>query len=128
MSNIPEELRYTTDHEWVHFDPDAGLATVGITDYAQGELGDVVFLELPTAGDPVEAGAACGTIEAVKTVAEMFAPLDGEIAEVNGALEDQPEVVNRDPYGQGWMIRIRVSDPGQVAGLMDAAAYRSHTG
>ncbi|HUP01155.1 MAG TPA: glycine cleavage system protein GcvH [Gemmatimonadota bacterium] len=128
MANVPEELRYTQDHEWVRFDADAGLATIGITDFAQGELGDVVFLELPAAGTAVEVKGSCGTIEAVKTVADLYAPVAGEIVEVNGGLEDHPERVNQDPYGEGWMIRIKVAEPGQIDGLMDAEAYRAHTG
>ena len=127
MADVPEELRYTEDHEWVRFDADAGLATIGITDFAQGELGDVVFLELPAPGTKVEAKGSCGTIEAVKTVADLYAPLEGEIAAVNDALEDRPELVNQDPYGEGWMIRIEVADPGAIDELMDAAAYRDHT-
>ncbi|MGH9337546.1 MAG: glycine cleavage system protein GcvH [Vicinamibacteria bacterium] len=128
MADVPEELRYTEDHEWVRFDADSGVATVGITDYAQGELGDVVFVELPDAGTKVEKRGTCGTIEAVKTVADLYAPFAGEIAESNAALEDHPERVNQDPYGEGWMLRIRVADPGALESLMDAAAYRSHIG
>ncbi len=128
MSHVPEDLRYTEDHEWVRIEPGAGTAAVGITDYAQGELGDVVFLELPAIGTEFETRGSCGTIEAVKTVADLYAPLAGEIVEVNSALDDHPELVNRDPYGQGWMIKIRVSDPGEVDGLMDATAYSDHIG
>ena len=128
MSNIPEALRYTEDHEWVAFDADIGVATIGITDYAQGELGDVVFLELPDAGRSVSKGDTCGTIEAVKTVADLYAPLDGEIAEVNDALDAQPELVNTDPYGDGWMLKMKVADPAAVDALLDAGGYAQHVG
>lgn len=128
MADVPEELRYTEDHEWVRFDAGAGIATVGITDYAQGELGDVVFVELPAAGTEVRRKGTCGTIEAVKTVADLYAPFDGEIVESNAALEDHPERVNGDPYGDGWMLRIRLADPDAVEGLLNADAYRSHIG
>lgn len=128
MTIVPEDLRYSKDHEWVSFDQDAGVATVGITDYAQGELGDVVFVELPGEGATVTAHTPCGTIEAVKAVAELFAPLSGEVVEVNAVLEDHPETLNSDPYGEGWMIRIRVSDPEELEALMDDAAYAEHVG
>jgi glycine cleavage system H protein len=128
MTDIPEELRYSKDHEWISFDEDAGVATVGITDYAQGELGDVVFVELPGVGAPVVAHSACGTIEAVKAVAELFAPVSGEVVDVNATLEDHPETLNSDPYDEGWMIRIHVSDPGELEDLMDAAGYAEHIG
>jgi glycine cleavage system H protein len=128
MTSVPEDLRYSKDHEWVSFDEAAGVATVGITDYAQGELGDVVFVELPGEGAAVTAHAPCGTIEAVKAVAELFAPLSGEVVEVNAVLEDHPEILNSDPYGEGWMIRIRVSDPEELDALMDDAAYAEHVG
>ena len=117
---IPADLRYTKDHEWVRIED--GTATVGITDYAQGELGDIVFVEVDVAeGDAVEAEGAFGTVEAVKTVSELFAPLAGTIAEINEALEDAPETVNADPYGEGWMIRIATDDDG--SGLMSADEY-----
>lgn len=128
MANVPEELHYSKDHEWVSFDEATGVATVGITDYAQGELGDVVFVELPGEGSSVTAHTVCGTIEAVKAVAELYAPLSGEVVAVNATLEDHPETLNADPYGEGWMIRVRVSDPGELDGLMDAAAYTEHVG
>ncbi len=128
MADVPEELRYSEDHEWVRFDAHSGVATVGITDYAQGELGDVVFVEFPAAGTQVERKGSCGTIEAVKTVADLYAPVAGEIVESNPALDDHPERVNQDPYGEGWMLKIRVADPGVLEDLMDAAAYRSHIG
>ena len=128
MTIVPEDLRYSKDHEWVSFDKDAGVATVGITDYAQGELGDVVFVELPGEGATVTAHTPCGTIEAVKAVAELFAPVSGEVVEVNAVLEDHPEILNSDPYGEGWMIRIRMSDPEELEALMDDAAYAEHVG
>jgi len=128
MANVPEELRYSKDHEWVSFDEGEGVATVGITDYAQGELGDVVFVELPAVGETVAANTACGTIEAVKAVAELFAPVSGEVVDANTTLEDHPETVNADPYGEGWMIRIRLSDRGELDDLMDAAGYTEHIG
>jgi glycine cleavage system H protein len=119
----PADLRYTEEHEWLRIE--GKVATVGITDYAQGELGDVVFLELPKVGDHVRAGSECGTIEAVKTVAQLFAPVSGKILEVNGDLEADAGIVNRDPYGDGWMIKIQMSDPGELDGLLSADAYRS---
>jgi glycine cleavage system H protein len=128
MTHVPDELRYSKDHEWVSFDEESGVATVGITDYAQGELGDVVFVELPGEGAPVTAHSPCGTIEAVKAVAELFAPLSGEVVEANPLLEDHPELLNSDPYGEGWMIRIRVSDPAELEDLIDSAAYSEHVG
>ena len=128
MSNIPDDLRYSEDHEWVAFDSESGLATIGITDYAQGELGDVVFLEFPQIGATVAKGDSAGTIEAVKTVADLFAPFGGEITEVNVALDDRPEIVNTDPYGEGWMIRMKVDDPSVVDGLLDADGYQQHIG
>jgi glycine cleavage system H protein len=118
--NIPADLRYTKDHEWVRIEN--GVATVGITDYAQGELGDIVFVEVDVdEGDAVEAEGAFGTVEAVKTVSELFAPLAGTVAEINEALEDAPETVNADPYGEGWMLRIETDDDG--SGLMSADDY-----
>lgn len=128
MANVPEDLRYSKDHEWVAFDEQTGVATVGITDYAQGELGDVVFVELPSEGADVTAHAACGTIEAVKAVAELFAPVSGTVAAVNAALEDSPETVNADPYGAGWMLRIQLADRPELDDLMDAAGYLEHIG
>ena len=128
MVDIPEHLRYSKDHEWVAYDEDAGVATVGITDYAQGELGDVVFVELPGVGAPVVAHSVCGTIEAVKAVAELFAPVSGEVVDVNAVLEDHPETLNADPYEEGWMIRIRLADPDELDDLLDAAGYAEHIG
>ncbi|CAN5327444.1 glycine cleavage system protein GcvH [soil metagenome] len=127
MASVPEELRYTAEHEWVREEKD-GVYTVGITDYAQGELGDVVFVELPEAGAAFEHKEAFGTIEAVKTVSELYAPLSGEVVEVNGELDSDPALVNSDPYGEGWMVKIRGSDAAQLDALMDAGAYREHIG
>ena len=127
MSSIPAELRYTKDHEYVRSGAD-GIVTVGITDYAQGELGDVVFLSLPKVGDAVTAHQAFGTIEAVKAVSELFSPVTGQVADVNGALEGDPAAVNRDPYGEGWMVRLRPSNPAELSQLLDAAAYKAHIG
>jgi glycine cleavage system H protein len=126
MSNTPEELLYSEDHEWIAYDEKTGVATVGITEYAQGELGDIVFLELPDVGLPVRKKMSCGTIEAVKAVAELYSPLTGEIVEVNHELDDHPEIVNQDPYGEGWMIRIRPADPAELEGLMDRSEYQAH--
>jgi glycine cleavage system H protein len=119
--NIPAELRYTQDHEWIS--EEGGTATIGITDFAQGELGDIVFLELPAVGATFEAGAECGTIEAVKTVAQIFAPVSGTISEVNTALENDASLVNRDPYGEGWMIKIKMSDASQYDALLSGDDY-----
>ncbi|MGI9189252.1 MAG: glycine cleavage system protein GcvH [Longimicrobiaceae bacterium] len=127
MASIPEELKYTAEHEWVREEKD-GVYTVGITDYAQGELGDVVFVELPEAGAAFEHKEAFGTIEAVKAVSELYAPLSGEVVEVNGELDSDPALVNSDPYGEGWMVKIRGSDAAQLDALMDAGAYREHIG
>jgi len=128
MSDVPNDLRYTEDHEYLKATDEEGVYLVGITDYAQGELGDVVFLELPSEGDSFEEKASFGTIEAVKAVSDLYCPVAGEIVGVNGDLEDDPALVNRDPYGEGWMVRLRVSDPGQVAALLDADGYRRHLG
>lgn len=125
MASIPKDLKYTEDHEWVKMDGD--IATTGITDYAQSELGDVVFLELPEEDDEVTMGSPFGSIEAVKTVADLFAPVSGIVTEVNRELEDNPEKVNQDPYGDGWLIKVKLSDPSELDSLMDAAAYEKHT-
>ena len=119
--NIPDDLKYTKDHEWVRAEGDT--ATVGITDYAQGELGDIIFVEFPAVGDTVTRADVFGTVEAVKTVADLFTPLSGEIVAVNTDLEDAPEKVNEDPYGEGWLVKIRLSNPGEITQLIDAAAY-----
>jgi len=127
MSSIPADLRYTKDHEYVRASPD-GIVTVGITDYAQGELGDVVFLSLPKPGDPVTAHQPFGSIEAVKAVSELFSPVTGQVVEVNGALDGDPAAVNRDPYGEGWMVRLRPSNSAELNELLDAPAYKAHIG
>lgn len=119
--NIPEELKYTKEHEWVRVDGD--IATVGITDFAQSELGDIVFVELPEVGDETTMNESFGTIEAVKAVSDMFAPLSGEVVEVNEALADAPETINKDPYGEGWIIKIKMSDKGELDQLLDKAQY-----
>ena len=123
MSNIPADLRYTTDHEYVKSSSDPAIFAIGITDYAQGELGDIVYLELPKVGAKFAAHATFGTIEAVKAVSELFSPLAGEVVEVNTRLDGEPALVNTDPYGDGWMIKLRVSEPGAVSALLDTAAY-----
>lgn len=120
MSSVPENLQYTKDHEWTLLQD--GTATVGVTDHAQHELGDIVFVELPKAGDQVKAGDSFGTIEAVKTVAELYAPVSGKVTEVNTALADDAGVINSDPYGKGWILKIAVE--GDTDGLMDAASYQ----
>ena len=124
---FPDDCRYTSDHEWVRLDD--GLATIGITDYAQSELGDIVFVEFDAdEGDDVEAEAAFGTVEAVKTVSELFAPVTGTVESINDALDGAPELVNSDPYGEGWMVKIRVADAAAVEALMDAATYQEMIG
>lgn len=119
--SIPQDLRYSKDHEWLRADGEN--AYIGITGFAQGELGDIVFVEIETAGETLEANAVFGTVEAVKTVSSLYMPVAGEILEVNPALADSPELVNQDPYNEGWMIKIRMTDPAQAAALLDAAAY-----
>jgi len=118
---VPTELRYTTDHEWVRLDGDA--ATVGITSYAAEQLGDVVFVDLPAAGKALDQHATFGVVESVKAVSDMYSPIAGEVIEANAELAASPELVNSDPYGAGWMIRLRVADVEQLAGLLDPAAY-----
>jgi glycine cleavage system H protein len=117
----PETLRYTKDHEWIKLDGE--IATIGITEFAQSELGDIVYVEIETKGKALMAETVFGTVEAVKTVSDLFLPVSGTITEVNSVLASQPELVNTDPYGEGWMIRMKVDNPGDVAKLMDAAAY-----
>ncbi|WP_419213777.1 glycine cleavage system protein GcvH [Maribacter sp. X9] len=124
--NIPAELKYTKDHEWVKIDGD--IATVGITDFAQGELGDIVYVEVDTLDETLEREAIFGTVEAVKTVSDLFSPLSGEIVEFNEALEDEPEKVNTDPYGDGWMVKIKFSDAAEVEELLSDAAYKELIG
>jgi glycine cleavage system H protein len=128
MSEIPEGLLFTEEHEYLKPTGDEGVYLVGVTDYAQGELGDVVFIELPEPGATFEKMEAFGTIEAVKAVSDLFCPVKAEVIEVNAALDDEPAVVNSDPYGDGWMIKIRVQDPGELGELMDATAYTDHVG
>ncbi|MEM7298238.1 MAG: glycine cleavage system protein GcvH [Bacteroidota bacterium] len=122
--NIPSDLLYTKDHEWVKIDGD--IATVGITDFAQGELGDIVYVEIETEGETIDAGEVFGTVEAVKTVSDLFMPLSGEVVEANAGLEANPEIVNSDPYGDGWMVKIKISDKGDS--LMSAEEYSSEVG
>ena len=127
MANIPDDLRYTEEHEYVRKNSD-GNVDVGITDYAQGELGDVVYVELPAVGTRLGKHDVFGTIEAVKAVSELFSPIAGEVVEINGRLDGEPALVNSDPYGEGWMIRIKPDDAGAVDSLMDASAYGKHLG
>ena len=122
---VPQDLRYTKEHEWVRVE--GGLATVGITDYAAHELGDVVFVELPEIGRAVAQAAAIGVIESVKAVSDLFAPLAGDVVETNAELSGEPELLNSDPFGKGWMLRIKIADASQVDGLLDAAAYDALT-
>ncbi len=124
--NIPADLRYTEEHEWVKLEDN--IVTVGITDWAQGELGDIVFVELPGEGDKVTQTEPFGTIEAVKAVSELFSPVTGKVVEVNSALDDDPMVINLDPYGDGWMIKVELSDTTQVEQLLDAAGYKGVIG
>jgi glycine cleavage system H protein len=124
--NIPSELKYTKDHEWIKIDGE--ILTVGITDFAQGELGDIVYVEVETVDETLEAEEVFGTVEAVKTVSDLFLPVTGEIIEFNEALEDEPEKVNTDPYGEGWMIKIKMSDSSQLDSLLDAEAYKALIG
>lgn len=126
MANIPQDLRYTPEHEYVKSTGDPQVVQIGITDYAQGELGDVVFVELPKPGASFTKMQVFGTIEAVKAVSELYCPVAGTVVEANGALDGDPALVNRDPYGGGWMIKLKVQNPAEVATLLDAAAYGKH--
>jgi len=121
--NIPANLRYSKDHEWVKVD--GNIATVGITDFAQSQLGDIVFVDIQTEGETLDASEVFGAIEAVKTVADAFMPVSGKIVEVNPELEEAPELVNTDPYGKGWMVKIEISDPSELDSLLDAEAYKA---
>ena len=121
--NIPSELKYTKDHEWIQIDGDT--ATIGITDFAQSELGDIVYVDVDTVDDDVERDDVFGSVEAVKTVSDLFMPLTGEVTEFNEALEDEPELVNKDPYGDGWMIKVAIADASQIDDLLDAEAYKN---
>lgn len=120
--NFPTNVKYTSEHEWIRMEGEE--AYVGITDYAQDQLGDIVFVDVTTEGETLEQGEVFGTIEVVKTVSDLFLPVGGEVLEINPALEENPELVNKDPYGEGWLIRIRPTDPSQLDGLMDAEAYK----
>ncbi|MFL5495493.1 MAG: glycine cleavage system protein GcvH [Gemmatimonadales bacterium] len=128
MSQIPDDLLYTVEHEYVARTGEPAVVRVGITDYAQGELGDVVFVNLPKAGDRLEAHQAFGTIEAVKAVSELYSPVAGEVVEANGSLDADPAAVNRDPYAAGWMISLRIDDPAALGSLLTPGAYRAHIG
>lgn len=120
--NIPENLKYTKDHEWIRVEGEE--AYVGITDYAQGELGDIVFIEIETEGEELAKEEVFGTIEAVKTVSDMFMPVGGEVLEVNEKIEETPEIVNKDPYGDGWLVKIKLADTSELDEMLDAAAYK----
>jgi glycine cleavage system H protein len=124
MANIPENLRYSKDHEWVSVDGDT--ATIGITDYAQHSLGDVVYVELPKAGEDFSEHEAFGSVESVKAVSEIFTPISGKVTEVNDGLNDTPEVVNADPYGGGWMVRLKMSNTGEIDALLSSAEYEEY--
>jgi glycine cleavage system H protein len=128
MSEVPADLHYTEEHEYLRPTEEDGVFLVGITDYAQGELGDVVFLELPPVGETFDASDSLGTIEAVKAVSDIYCPIAGEVLEVNAALADDPALVNSDPYGEGWMVRLKATDPSAVEALLDAGAYRTLVG
>jgi glycine cleavage system H protein len=124
--NIPKELKYTSDHEWIRLEGD--VATIGVTDFAQSELGDVVYVEIETEGDTLEKGAIFGTVEAVKTVSDLFMPLEGEVIAVNENIESAPESVNDDPYGEGWMIKVKLTNPADAEGLLSAEDYEAEVG
>jgi glycine cleavage system H protein len=128
VSNVPDDLLYTAEHEYVARTADSAVVRVGITDYAQGELGDVVFVRLPKTGDTVTAHVPFGEIEAVKAVSELYSPVTGEVVAINDTIDGDSGVVNRDPYGDGWMVALRVSNPDELKGLMSPQAYRSHIG
>lgn len=125
MSDIPADLKYIETHQWVRVDAD-GTATVGITDFAQEQLGDVVFIEVPDIGATVNGGEEAGVAESVKSASDVFSPVTGEVIAVNEKLEDEPEIVNEDPYGDGWMFRVKLADAGELEGLMDSVAYGEH--
>jgi glycine cleavage system H protein len=124
--NIPAELKYTKEHEWIKIDGD--IATVGITDFAQGELGDVVYLDIESEGDDIDQGDTFGTIEAVKTVSDLYMPVSGTVTEVNDQLENEPEIVNKEPYGNGWLIKIKMKDQSELSDLLDASSYSELVG
>ncbi len=123
--SVPVELKYTKEHEWIRVE--GNIATIGITDWAQGELGDIVFVELPEVGSATEQMSTFGTIEAVKAVSDLFSPLTGKVAEINAKLEDDPMVINQDPYGDGWLIKIEMSDTSELEELLDSSSYESAT-
>ena len=125
MANVPEDLHYSKDHEWVRVDGDQAI--IGITDYAQNSLGDVVYVELPKAGEEFAANESFGSVESVKAVSEVFTPIAGAVVTINEALADEPETVNSDPYGEGWMIRLKMANPGEVDSLLTAAEYEDFT-
>jgi glycine cleavage system H protein len=125
MANVPEDLHYSKDHEWIRVEN--GVGTIGITDHAQNSLGDVVYVELPKAGDTFDSNESFGSVESVKAVSEIFMPVSGEIIEVNESLQDEPEKVNNDPYGDAWMIRVKIKNPGEVDSLLSAAEYEDFT-
>lgn len=124
--NIPNDLKYTKDHEWIRVEGD--VATVGITDFAQGELGDIVFVEVETVGETLDREETFGSVEAVKTVSDLFMPISGEVIELNEEVESNPEIVNEDPYGKGWMIKVAISDSSELDELLDAEAYAELVG
>jgi glycine cleavage system H protein len=124
--NFPENVKYTADHEWIRVEGKIGW--IGITEYAQGELGDIVFIELPAVGSKIEKGKSFGTIEAVKAVSDLFAPVSGEVMEMNAEMKDHPEVVNKDPYTKGWLIKITITDPAQLDTLLNVQAYKTLIG
>lgn len=123
---VPKDLKYTEEHEWIAVE--GNMATVGITDYAQGELGDLVFIELPSEGVAIQQGESFGTVEAVKAVSDLFAPVSGKVVEINGALADDPEMVNKDPYGDGWMIKVEIEKTDELDALLDAEGYKTLIG
>lgn len=124
--NIPNDIKYSKDHEWIKVEGDTGI--VGISDFAQSELGDIVFVEIDTVGETLTKDTVFGTVEAVKTVSDLFMPVSGEVLEVNPKLESSPELVNQDPYGEGWLIKIRITHPDELNSLMDGASYKNHIG
>jgi glycine cleavage system H protein len=124
--NFPENVKYTADHEWIRVEGQFGW--IGITDYAQSELGDIVYIEIPAVGTKLEKGKSFGTIEAVKAVSDLFAPVTGDLVEVNPEMKDHPDVVNKDPYSEGWMIKIKIADPAQLDTLLDVQAYKTLVG
>lgn len=128
MSNIPDDLRYSEEHEYVKQAEEDGVVYIGITDYAQGELGDVVYVDLPEVGSEFERMEEFGNIEAVKAVSQLFSPVAGEVVELNGALEADPALINRDPYGDGWMIKMRINNPGELDQLLSHTDYATHIG